>query len=255
MELLQKLLLEIGLNEIEAEIFVVCHKYTRLSVGGMTRFINLPRTTIYGYVEKMIEKKILITEKWSKWNYHRAISPDELIALIKDKKSKFDEVIKKIETMKPALIELANKNKYIPKVEYYEGEWTIALINEKINQAKERYFISDMDTIMDFMQWSPLQAVKAFTHKSWNSMEILLDSPRAREYAKIKKQLVKKWDYTFDIKFLPIWKEYFKSDNILIDGSYFHVAYGDQLIGIEINNQIFYQTQKLIFDKLRASLK
>ena len=94
--------------------------------------------------------------------------------------------------MKPAIVELANQSKYIPKVQYYEGEGTIALIDEKIDRAKERYFISDMDTIMDFMQWTPLQAVKAFIHKAGNSLEILLDSPRAREYAKLKKKLVKK---------------------------------------------------------------
>jgi len=255
MELLQKLLYEIWLGEVESQIFINCHTYGRLSVGGMTKFIDLPRTTLYGYVEKMAEKKFLITEKWVAGNYYRAITPDELIALVKDKKSQFDEVIKKIEAMKPAIVELANQSKYIPKVQYYEGEGTIALIDEKIDRAKERYFISDMDTIMDFMQWTPLQAVKAFIHKAGNSLEILLDSPRAREYAKLKKKLVKKWLYTFTIKFLPVGKQYIKSDNILIDWSYFHIAYGDQLIGIEINNPIFYQTQKILFEQLRKSLK
>lgn len=255
MEILQKLLLEIWLSKTEAEIFINCHKYGRLSVGGITRFIDLPRTTIYGYVEKMLEKKLLITEKWIRGNYYRAITPDELIALIKNKKNQFDETIKKVEAMKPAIIELANQSKYIPKVQYYEGAETIALIYEKINQAKERYFISDMDTIMDFMQRTPLQAVKEFTHKTGNSIEILIDTPRAREYARLKKKLEKKWTYTFKIKFLEAKDEYIKSDNVLIDWSYFHIAYGDQLIGIEINNPIFYQTQKVIFEKLWESLK
>jgi hypothetical protein len=83
----------------------------------------------------------------------------------------------------------------------------------------------------------------------------LLDTPRAREYAMLKKKFVKKWNYTFRIKFLSTKNEYIQSDNVLIDGSYFHIAYGDQLIGIEINNSIFYQTQKIIFEKLRESLK
>lgn len=255
MELLEKLLQDIWLSDTESQIFINCQKYGRLSVGAMTKFIDLPRTTLYGYVEKMTEKKLLITEKWIQGNYYRAITPDELIALIKGKKSAFDEIIKKVETMKPAIIELANQSKYIPKVQYYEGEWTIALIDERINKATERYFISDMDTIMDFMQWTPLQAAKAFIHKSGYSNEILLDSPRAREYAKIKQKLAKKWAYTFEIRFLPTKKQYIKSDNILIDGSYFHIAYGDQLIGIEINNPIFYQTQKILFEQLRKSLK
>ncbi len=255
MELLEKLLHDIGLSEIESQIFINCQKYGRLSVGGMTRFINFPRSTLYGYVEKMAANKFLIAENGKAGNYYRAITPDELIALIKDKKSQFDEVIKKVETMKPAIVELASQNKYIPKVQYYEGEGTIALIDEKINNAKERYFISDMDTIMDVMQRTPLQAAKAFIHKSGYSLEILLDSPRAREYAKLKKKLAKKWSYTFTIKFLPTDKQYLQSDNILIDGSYFHIAYGDQLIGIEINNPIFYQTQKILFEQLWKSLK
>ena len=94
--------------------------------------------------------------------------------------------------MKPAIIELASQNKYIPKVQYYEGAETIALIYEKINRAKERYFISDMDTIMNFMQWTPPQAAKAFTHKAGDSLEIILDTPKAREYARFKKNIAKK---------------------------------------------------------------
>lgn len=255
MELLQKLLRDIWLGEIESKIFLNCYKYGRLSVGWMTRFIELPRTTLYGYVEKMIGKKMLITEKWIKWNYYRATTPDELIALIKNKKSQFDEIIEKVEMMKPTIIELSNQSKYIPKVQYYEWEGTIALIDEKISKATERYFISDMDTIMDFMQWTPLQAAKAFIHKFGYSKEVLIDTPRAREYAKIKKKITKKSSYKFEIRFLDTKKEYIKSDNILIDWSYFHVAYGDQLIGIEINNPIFYQTQKILFEQLWESIK
>ncbi len=255
MELLEKLLHDIWLGDIETQIFIHCHKYGRLSVGGMTKFIDLPRTTLYGYVEKMSEKKFLIMEKWTAGNYYRAITPDELIALIKDKTLQFEEIIKKVEAIKPAIVELANQSKYIPRVQYYEGEGTVTLVEDKIRSAKEKYFISDMDAIMDFMQWTPLQAAKAFIQKYGHSMELLLDSPRAREYAKIKKKLVKKWSYTFEIRFLPLENQYFQSDNILIDGSYFHIAYGDQIIGIEINNPIFYQTQKLLFDKLRESVK
>ncbi len=121
---------------------------------------------MYGYVEKLIEKKFLITEKGARGNYFRAISPDELIALLKNKKTQYDEIIKKVETMKPVIVELASQNKYIPKIQYYEGEETIALLYERINKAKDRYFISDMDSIMDFMHRTPKQAAKEFNHTS-----------------------------------------------------------------------------------------
>lgn len=255
MELIEQLLQDIWLEKTEAEIFLVCHKFWRLSTWSISRHVKLPRTTIYGYVEKLVEKKMLIPEKWTRGNYYRSISPDELIALFKNKKSHFDEIIEKVEAMKPALLELANQSKYVPKVQYYEWKETIALLYDKIYKAKERYFISDMDAIMDFMWWTPEQTAKAFIHPKWSSIELLLDTPRAREYLKYKHALSKGKKYNYSVKFLPSSNESIKSDTILIDGIYYHIAYWGNLFWIEINNDIFFQTQKLLFDKLWDSIK
>lgn len=86
----------------------------------MTRWVDHPRTTIYGYVEKMVEKHVLIVEKTPRGNAYRAASADELIVLLKNQQATTEALIEKVEYMKPALQELARHVEYIPKVQYYE---------------------------------------------------------------------------------------------------------------------------------------
>jgi hypothetical protein len=162
-------------------------------------------------------------------------------------------LIEKVESMKPALDKAARHAQYIPKVQYYEGEETIALVYDRINKAKERYFISDMDAIATWMQWTSVEhMVRVFTHTTGFSQEILLDTPLARRYAKAKDVYYKKHrrKKNYAIAFLPVENERCQSDTIYIDGICFHIAYGSHLIGIEINNPIYYQTQKMMFDHL-----
>lgn len=63
--------------------------------------------------------------------------------------------------------------------------------------------------------------------------------------------MIKKKNY--ETRFLKSTKG-IKSSNCLIDDTYFHIAYGEQLVAIEVNNPIFFQVQSLLFDTLRENI-
>lgn len=245
MPTIEQLLRDLDLTDIESQIFLLCQKYGSLSVSGLTRLLNLPRSTIHDNVEKLAVRSYLITSKGTKGNMYSALTPDELIALLKGKKHYYQEMIEKVEIMKPTLLELWNQNKYIPKIQYYEGRDSIKLIYDRIANAQERYFISDMDTIFKDMGRTPEQTAKEFSHTNGFGKSILVDTPGARKYAK----LLKMKNHTNKFIKLPA-NEILNSDTILIDGTYIHISYLEYIVAIEINNPIFYQTQKILFDKL-----
>jgi len=51
-----KLLEQLGLEEKESHIFMLCLKYGELFVSTIARMMNVPRSTVYGYIEKLHQK-------------------------------------------------------------------------------------------------------------------------------------------------------------------------------------------------------
>ena len=248
------MLRDIWLHSVEAKVYITCQKFGKLSAWGIARHLKIPRTTLYTHIEKMCEKNFLIPEKWQKWTGYRAINAEEIIALLQNQKNTLDEKIHKVEQMKDTINQTIKNSWYIPKVQYYEWNDAITLVYQKINTSKEKYFISDIDTILQSMKRTPKQAAKYFSHKEWFTKEILIDSPRAREYIKYKNLLFKNKKKNYQVKYIKDISIHIQSDTILVDWIYFHIAYWDHIVAIEVNNPIFYKTQKIFFDELWKNL-
>lgn len=246
MEALESILKQAWLDEIEVQIFSLCQKYGRLSVTGITRFLDIPRSTVHGYVEKLKKRNFLIVTKWTQGNYYSAISPDELIAILQNRKNEVDELIKKVEDIKPTILEEIQQNSALPKIKYYEGEESIGILYDKTNNGKEKCYLTDIDAIMSFMGRDAKRVAKEFAKNKWHYREILIDTPNARAYVKEKHKIVKKKNY--ETKFLK--QIAIKSSNCLIDNVYFHIAYDERLIAVEINNPVFFSVQQMLFDAL-----
>lgn len=77
------------------------------------------------------------------------------------------------------------------------------------------------------------------------SKEILLESPSAQQYKKLLESEQNQ------IKLLtPDSSLRISSDTVITEKAYYHIAYSESPIIIEIKNDIFLQTQKLFFMEL-----
>jgi hypothetical protein len=102
------------------------------------------------------------------------------------------------------------------------------------------------------MDWDLQTIIKSFlTNKQTIQQSIMLDTPLAHEYKKALKELNKD---NHQIKFLPQKTHSFLSDSLLMDGVCYHVCYDEYPIAIEINNPVFYETQKMMFDTIRNTI-
>ncbi len=65
-------------------------------------------------------KNFLIATKGTQGNYYSSITPDEIISLLQKKRNTYEDLIQKVEDIKPTLLENIHLNKALPKIKYYE---------------------------------------------------------------------------------------------------------------------------------------
>lgn len=107
-------LLEVGLDEKEAAIYVAMLSLGSAGISLIARKSKQNRVTTYEVINRLIEKRLVILSFVGKKKVYTAESPDNLKLLIKQKLEKLDSIL-------PELFALENKTTIKPKIRYYEG--------------------------------------------------------------------------------------------------------------------------------------
>lgn len=242
------LLQSIWFSGNEAKTYILCQQYWKLSIANIARIMWLPRSTINDLVQKMLEKKYLTVTKWTQWRYFSSISPDDLIILLKNKQNEYEESIKKIEILKPLMKDQQHIQWRIPKIKYFEGNDSVQLIISKTIIWKEKCYLTDIDAIINYMGRSAKKVAKEFSKNEGFYREILVDTKSAHEYVKEKDKIINKKNYKTKYWKIDWW---ISSSNCLIDWTYYHIDYSNNLIALEIINPIYFNVQQKLFDTLR----
>jgi hypothetical protein len=139
----------------------------------------------------------------------------------------------------------------LPRIKYYEWEEILGTIYGKTMLGKEKCFFTDIDAVMAYMWRDTKQIVKEFSKNKGSYREVLIDTPAARAYSELKDFKLKWKEY--QTKFLATDKP-IASSNCLIDDTYYHIAYGQRLVAIEVYNPIFFLVQMTQFNTLWDSI-
>jgi sugar-specific transcriptional regulator TrmB len=105
---------QIGLSEGEIKVYLALLKLDSAPVSKIKEETNLHRTTIYDFLEKLLNKGLVSHVIKNNVKFYTAAYPDRLLALIKEKEENVKEVL-------PELIKLAEFKKEDIKVEVYKG--------------------------------------------------------------------------------------------------------------------------------------
>ncbi len=240
---------ELGLDEVEIQVYLLCLKYGQLKVSTVARMIGMPRSTIHGYVEKLHKKAFLVSHAEVKWFSYSAIWVEQIIWLLKEKKNQLNHHIKVLKSNTELFDINFFNTQNLPQIKYYEGIESLNLIYSKYHAAKNNYSFFDIDAAVEYM-WQDLDYFcKIAKQHTWVTKEILKKSKIAQTYAKMVSS------EKHQIKFISLDdKQSFFSDNMLFDGRYYHISYTENIMAIEINNPVFYETQKILFEQLRERL-
>ena len=246
-DLINSVLQKVWLDKTQSQVFSYCLQYGPVSISTLSRLTKIPRSTLYGVIERLMKIAYIIEHTWGKWTTYSAIQTHEIVALLDNKKNDIEKQIECVKNYKAQIDFLQKGNKKIPLVSYYTNNEVTTIMYDKIKQSDFVRSIRDIEWAMKFYGLS-FEEVSTWGRVSKGiTKRILYDSPAARKYK--KSHQTKK----YQIKLLPA-QEGMKSDMMIMDGSVYHGSYGDRPVGIEISDPYFYQIQSLMFDRLWESL-
>jgi len=232
----------LDLNEVEIKIYLALLENDKLGITGISESINLSRTNVYNYVEKIEEMGLISKVPDSATLKYQAVSPDKILEVLKTKE---DDIKGKIAQFKKILPELKNleSEKNPTQVKMYEGEEGLARIIEKLLKDESLKIIFHSDIKKPFFPELLNEFLKYSREKKQNIQEIRSHLNKNNDYKPTEK------NPNHSLKVAPKSLN-LKSDMIITPNRVLYVSYQGRFLGVEVSNKFMTETQNSIFDMI-----
>jgi len=235
---------ELGLEDNEIKVYLVCLSDNGLNVKQIAERTQLIRTTIYGLLKSLMNKGLISNiDKEGVMSFH-AVSPKELINILDEKKAKIESII-------PQLEQYA---KFMPstlKIESFEGINGVHTITNDII-SKSDAIVKVIGAGQKWLEFSNIFTSIYYRRKkemNVHTKTILADIKEEKLFLKSKKSI------NSEIRFLK--GVNFGNTTIYIyhDKVSFVVYDKDKARGFIIRDAEFNRIQNLIFDGMWEKAK
>lgn len=135
--MLERELIEIGLNEKEAKVYLASLELGQSTVQDIAKKAGVNRATTYFVVEGLMKTGLMSSFHKGKKQYFVSADPDRLIEILEQEKNTIEKREQNLKKLLPQLQSINNKRKDRPVVKYYEGkEGILTMIEEFTRLAK-----------------------------------------------------------------------------------------------------------------------
>ncbi len=233
----KKVLQESGLSDGETQVYLALLKLGSVPVSQVRGETNLHRTTIYDFLEKLLNKGLVNYLIKNNVKYYKATHPNKLLDFIKEKEENVKEIL-------PELKELAEFKKEELKVEVYKGrEGFKTLLNDMLRE-KENMIAFGIDEIK-FKKKFPILLEQYFKKEEEKGLKERLLTSEETEFIYKKK--------TTTYRFIP--KEYFNPTPTLVYGNRIVIIIWEPFTVIKIENSELADSYKKYFELLWKTAK
>lgn len=236
----------LGLDEKESRIYLYITQYPGHTVQKIARATSINRTTVYRYLQSLVQKNLAEWIIGTRGKMVRAAPPGNLEMFLVQQKQK----ISSLETALPQMINnlrlFTPNEKFETQVRYYKGEegikqmiWNTLKTTETVRSyapvGKRREVIDKKFEDLFEKEWS-LRGLKD---------RVITNETRLKL---IPERLVRNYIKTLQIRIIPAKKFYINND-ITIYNNIVAIASLEKgnLVGVEIENEEIAKTQKSIF--------
>lgn len=244
--------LNLSIKEFEVYRFLISD--VPKSIFEISSGVNIPRTTLYTYIDNLISKGLVRQVKVSNKHKYLSNDPSHLKNLVAIEKAKIDVQNARLNEASSALDSLLLKIKSTEK-SYFEsalkvltGNNSIAKLYDEIMEAKEvRSFLNSEDLI-DIFPENAEKFSKA-TSEGLLSLAILTNNLKARKLIK-KHSNEKNYLYKFfpkDFAYTPMDCLIFSEKVVILERTIDPVAY-------IVDNVLMYDISKAMFDLIWSLL-
>jgi len=238
--MLERDLIEIGLNEKEAKVYLATLELGQSVVQDIAKKAGVNRATTYFVIEALMKSGLMSSFHKGKKQYFVAADPDRLVEVLEQEKDMVEKREKNLKKLLPQLQSINNKQKDRPVVRYYEGkEGILAMVDEVTVPGKEVVRMAyNKDAVID--TFSEEQRKKWTEHR-------------------IKNKIVTKVIYTFKNGSLestadgtrrkvPFDKFPITSDIAVYDSKIRLASFGDRMVGVVIEDKELAASFRAVLD-------
>lgn len=226
------ILQEIGLSKGEVKVYLALLKLGSVPVSKIKEETGLHRTTIYDFVEKLINKGLVNFVLRHNVKYYKATNPNKLLDLIKEKQENIQEIL-------PDLIKLTHFKKEDISVEVHRGKEGFKTLLNDILKVGESYVAFGIDESKFKEYFDPLIKSQIKKEEKKGIHQRLLSSEEAT--------------YTYEGKFIHykyIPEEFFNPTSIQVYGNRVATLIWEPLTIIIIKNPQLADAYKKHFEML-----
>ena len=140
-----KLLRDIGLTDIEIEIYLDLIKEGSSLAGEIAKKTGLHRRTVYDAVERLIEKGLVSYIKTNNRKYFEAVDPSRLLEILKEKEENVRSII-------PELIGLRSISEK-KETQFFRGKQALKSVFDDQLKEKEILIFGDAVNVNDILKY------------------------------------------------------------------------------------------------------
>lgn len=240
-----------GLSNNEASVYEFLLKNGETSAGKIIKKTPLKRGVVYNTLVDLGQKGLITERKKKKIAYFRPEHPEKLRRDLEDKEMVIDKAKTTLEANLPAIISSFNLVSGKPGVRIYEGKAGLAkVLNDSLNAKSEILTYADVEGMEKYLGRDNDKYVQKRKELGLKKRGIVPDTLYAREYLKDYDKSVTEVRF-IDHKKFPIFLEM-----EIYNGKVSFMTFSKKkLIGVIIENEEIYRTQKSIFEMVWESAK
>ena len=234
---------QLGLCEEEINIYLVLLKYGGQSVSNISRLSKIGRINCYHYIDRMLEKGVIVKAQNKKVACYYAENPKVFI-------NREIEKLNLAQSLVPELLAISIDASNKPKVQFFEGKEGIKNIFDKMLEVRESEIVS-FSNFEQLAKFLPDFLVEHFKQRVDQNIKTRFISPRNKVAEEFCNNFFPK---VMDERLLEVFlispdDFNFHSEITIFVGSIAILNLNEENpIGILIENTELYHTQKAIFD-------
>lgn len=126
----EELLESIGLTDKEAKTYLAILEMGASTVKPIALRSGLKRTSIYNFIDHLVEMGLITQSEIRGRTYYKAVSPEKIVEIQKER----TELVKK---SLPEFLSIFNEKAFKPKINYFEGPEQIKNIGHEVLNCKK----------------------------------------------------------------------------------------------------------------------
>lgn len=245
------LLISLGLNEAEGEIYDLLIQKGEKTVKDLTKLTDITRTNIYNVLTGLEELGLIEQIKKQKKTLFRPIHPNKLEGLLENEEKELKKAKLELSANLPAIVSDYNLAVGKPGVRYFEGKEGLSQVMADSLLAKtEIYSYVDVEAVQKYIKKENEQYVRKRMKLAKKKKILVSDSVFNRKYFK---QLGEK---ATDAKYLDYQMPGFNAAMQIYDNKVSYITLQpEKMIGIIIEDELISKMQRALFEYTWSTAK